>query len=136
MNLFRRLSTMKILLIDDDKWIRDSLSLYFEGEGCYLETCETAEEGLERLMLEKADIIIADYRLPGMDGLEFLRRVHELYPKAINILVTAYRGDDVASRAISIGIDDFIEKPLNVRTIEVCLSRLIEKQAHTVTENP
>ena len=47
MDLFSKLKKMRILLIDDDEWIRDSLSLYFEGEGCHLLALETAEEGNE-----------------------------------------------------------------------------------------
>jgi CheY-like chemotaxis protein len=49
MDLFSKLKKMRILLIDDDEWIRDSLSLYFEGEGCHLFALETAEEGIEAL---------------------------------------------------------------------------------------
>jgi CheY-like chemotaxis protein len=68
MDLFDKLRPMKIFLVDDDKWIRDSLSLFFEGEGCHLMTYETAEEALEALE-EGPVIFIVDYKLPGMDGL-------------------------------------------------------------------
>ena len=80
MNLFTKLRQMKILLVDDDRWIRHSLTLFFEGEGCHLVTCETAEEALEALRHQNYDIILTDYKLPGMDGLEFLKRVQESYP--------------------------------------------------------
>ena len=116
---------MKILLIDDDKWIRDSLTLFFEAEGCLLVACETAEEALEALKGVTPDVIIADYRLPGVDGLELLRRVGPSHPRAIKILVTAYRSDDVVSEAASLGIDAFIEKPLTAKGIEESLSGLI-----------
>ncbi len=49
MDLFEKLKEMKILLIDDDEWIRDSLSIYFQSEGCDLKALETAEEGMEVL---------------------------------------------------------------------------------------
>jgi CheY-like chemotaxis protein len=124
----RRLKEMKILLIDDDKWIRDSLSLFFEGEGYLLVACETGEEGLETLRDQTYDIIIVDYKLPGMDGLEFLRRIEELHPGSMKVLVTAYKEDKVIAEANRIGVDDFIEKPFTAKTIEESLSRLIEKQ--------
>jgi DNA-binding response OmpR family regulator len=69
---------MKILLVDDDEWIRDSLGLFFEAEGCDMLAFETAEEGMEAVKKQAYDIVISDYKLPAMDGLEFLRRVKGL----------------------------------------------------------
>jgi two-component system response regulator HydG len=118
---------MKILLIDDDEWIRDSLGLYFEGEGCHLLALETAEEGIDALKEKNYDIIMVDYRLPGMDGLEFLRRIQKTQPNALKVLITAYKSEGVAAELLKIGIQDFIEKPFTTKTIEMSLTRLIEK---------
>ena len=126
MDLFGKLKEMKMLLIDDDEWIRDSLSLFFEGEGCHLVAVETAEEGMEELKRQDYDIIIVDYRLPGMDGLEFLERIKESHPNALTLLITAYGSKDVLLKASKIGIQGFIDKPFTIRTIEDSLSRLIE----------
>ena len=128
MDLFSKLRSMKILLIDDDEWIRDSLSLFFEGEGCRLLALESAEQGMEALKGQAYDIIIADYRLPGMDGLEFLKRIQETHPHAMKILITAYRDEVLVSEAIRAGIQDFIEKPFTTRTVEESLCRLIENR--------
>jgi DNA-binding NtrC family response regulator len=127
MDLFRKLKEMRMLLIDDDEWVRDSLSLFFEGEGCHLLALETAEEALEALESRDYDIIIADYRLPGMDGLAFFRKIQESNRNAIKILITAYGSDEVVSEAMRIGIQDFIEKPFTSETIEGSLSRLINE---------
>ena len=118
---------MRILLIDDDEWIRDSLSLYFEGEGCHLLALETAEEGIEALKGQNYDIIMVDYRLPRMDGLEFLKRIQGPSPQTKKVLITAYRSKEVVSKAMKIGIDGFIEKPFTTMNIEESLSRLIAK---------
>ena len=125
MNLFTKLKEMKILLIDDDEWIRDSLNLFFESEGCHITVLETAEEGMEELKERAYDIIIADYRLPGMDGLEFLKQIKESYPEAMKILITAYGSKELVSEAYRIGVRDFIEKPFTTNRIEESLSRLI-----------
>ncbi len=127
MNPFQKLRQMKIFLIDDDKWIRDALGLFFEGEGCHLMAYETAEEALEALT-EDPDIFIVDYRLPGMDGLEFFKRIQESHPRTMKILVTAYADAAVVSKAVSLGIENFIEKPFTSKTIEESLSRVMEKQ--------
>ena len=128
MDLFTKLKEMKILLIDDDEWIRDSLSLFFESEGCHITALETAEEGMTELMEQVYDIIIVDYRLPGMDGLEFLKRIREYHPNALKILITAYGSKEVVSEAYKIGVQDFIEKPFTTKAIEESLSDLIEKR--------
>ena len=57
MNLFNNLKEMKILLIDDEKWIRDSLGIFFECEGCHLLVLETAEERLEAIKEQDYDIV-------------------------------------------------------------------------------
>ncbi len=134
MNLFSKLRQMKIMLIDDDEWIRDSLGLYFEDEGCHLLALETAEEGIEALKGQNYDIIMVDYRLPGMDGLEFLKRIQKTQSHAMKVLVTAYKSKEVVSKAMKTGIDDFIEKPFTTKTIEESLSRLIENHEQEINE--
>ena len=119
---------MKMLLIDDDVWIRNSLDLYFDGEGVDLLALETAEEGLETLKKISYDIIIVDYRLPGIDGLEFFKRIKATHPEAIKILITAYKDQKVLSEAAKIGIQYLIEKPFTIKTIEQALSRMICKR--------
>ena len=127
MDLFNQLKSMEILLIDDDEWIRDSLCVFFESEGCHLTALETAEEGMEALKNHDYDILITDYRLPGMDGLEFLRQIQDTQPHIMTILITAYKSEDVVSEAMRLGIQDFIEKPFTTQIIEESLTRLIRK---------
>lgn len=117
-NVNNKLGKMKILLIDDDELIRDSLRLFFRGEGVHLSALETAEKGLEDLHKNNYDVIIVDYRLPGMDGVEFLKRIQETQKKTLKFLVTAYKDHKVVSEASKIGIQDIIEKPFSSKTIE------------------
>jgi DNA-binding NtrC family response regulator len=131
MDLFNKLKNMKILLIDDDEWIRDSLTLFFESEGCYLKALETAEEGLKTLKNENYDIMIVDYRLPDINGLEFFKRIQESHPNAFKILITAYGSKELLSKAKEMGVHDFIEKPFTSETIESSLSRLIKYSSAT-----
>lgn len=127
MELYQKLKDMKIMLIDDDEWIRDSLSLFLDSEGCRLTAFETAEEAIQAIEKENYDIVICDYKLPGMDGLEFFRSLECTHPHAIKIVITAYGNEDVVSEARNIGINDLIEKPFTTRTIEKSLCRLIEE---------
>jgi DNA-binding NtrC family response regulator len=129
MDLFSRIKNMKILLVDDDEWIRDSLSLFFEAEGCDLLTFETAEEGMEAVKKQAYDIVISDYKLPGMDGLEFLRRVRENQPNAFEVLITAYANCEIVKEANEIGVKDIIPKPFTSLDVETSLARIIENSA-------
>ncbi|RZB37530.1 MAG: hypothetical protein SRB2_01074 [Desulfobacteraceae bacterium Eth-SRB2] len=136
MDLFSKLKDKKILLVDDDEWIRDSLTLYFGTEGCHMMAVETAEEGMELLKQEGYDIILIDYKLPGMDGLTFSKKIQEMRPDAVKILITAYKTKEVVSEAKQIGIQDLIDKPFTIDTIEDSLSQLIqrnEKQIRSIT---
>ena len=129
MDIFDRIKNMKILLVDDDEWIRDSLRLFFEAEGCNLLAFETAEEGMEAVKQQVYDIVISDYKLPGMDGLEFLRRVKEKQPNAFEILITAYANCEIVKEADEIGIKDIIPKPFTSEDVETSLSRIVGKSA-------
>ena len=129
MDIFDRIKNMKILLVDDDEWIRDSLSLFFEAEGCNLLAFETAEEGMEAVKQQVYDIVISDYKLPGMDGLEFLRRVKEKQPNAFEILITAYANCEIVKEADEIGVKDIIPKPFTSEDVETSLSRIVGKSA-------
>jgi len=126
MDIFERLKNLKILLVDDDEWIRDSLSLFFEAEGCNLLVFETAEEAIEAVKQQVYDIVISDYKLPGMDGLEFLRRVKEKQPNAFEILITAYANREICEEAKMVGVRDIIPKPFTSEDVETSLARIIE----------
>lgn len=128
MDIFHELRKMAVLVVDDDEWVRDSLSLFFESEGCAIVALETAEQGLSALEDRTYDVIIADYRLPGMDGIEFLTQVSRQNParKPIKILVSAY-GNELALHDIHrLGINDFIPKPFSTVTLLASLYRQIE----------
>ena len=126
MDLFSKIREMKILLIDDDEWIRDSLSIFFEAEGCRVLALETAEEGIAAIKDQAFDLIIVDYKLPGLDGLEFLKRIHNTQPDAIKILITAYRNENVVSEAKKLKVQGFIEKPFTSDTIMASLAYTIK----------
>ena len=135
MDLFSNLRNMKILIIDDDEWIRDSLRIYFEAEGCHVVVLETAEEGLAELKSQAYDLIIVDYKLPGLDGLEFFKRTLDDHSDAMKVLITAYRTDDVISKARKLKIQGFIEKPFTSESLMASLAHLIEMREFRKQKN-
>ncbi len=128
MNLFEELQGINVLLVEDDPWIRDSLRRFFANEKCALTAVETGEEALELIKGNGCDIIITDYRLPGMDGLEFLKRAQSINARFKKILLTAYMTEPVISEAFRLGVHEFIEKPFSTEDIEEALVRILEKK--------
>ena len=133
MNVFSTLKNMNILLIDDDEWIRDSMRVFFETEGCRLTSVETAEEALEMVHRQDFDLVICDYKLPGLSGLTFLKELRQVQAQALTILITAYKTDELLSEAKKIGVHAFIAKPFNSETIEASLSHLIARQNRAIS---
>lgn len=116
---------MHLLLIDDDEWVRDSLRLFFESEGCHIVAFETAEEALAITASRSFDLIVVDYRLPGMDGLEFVKQLPANQADALKVLITAYGSKDLLVKAKQSGCNGFIPKPFTTEIIEKSLERLI-----------
>ena len=128
MKLFERLEGMKVLLVEDEPLIRDSLRRFFAKENCALMAVEAGEDGLEILKDNDCDIIIVDSRLPGMDGLEFLKRAARFNTQAKKILITAYLTEAAISEAFRLGVHEFIEKPFTPEEMEEVLVRVLEKK--------
>ncbi|MEE4609161.1 MAG: response regulator [Desulfobacteraceae bacterium] len=114
----------RILLIDDDAWIRDSMAVFFESEGSCFLALETAEDGLDELAQRDYDIVICDYRLPGMDGLSFFKQIRG--KKSVKLLITAYGTDALPVEARAAGVDGYLVKPLDMHVIESELRRLVK----------
>ena len=125
MEMLSEIRGMKILLIDDDEWIRDSLRIFFEAEGCHVLAVETAEEGLSAICDQTFDLFMVDYKLPGLNGLEFLKRIHNTQPDAIKILITAYLNKNLIIEAKKLNVQGFIEKPFTSDTIMASLAYTI-----------
>jgi len=125
MDIFLKLKDMNILLVDDDEWIRDSLSIYFESEDCHISVHETAEAALTEIGTRKFDVVITDYKLPSMDGITFLEKIKRSHPDAIKLMITAYASEVDVYRAKQAGAQELIPKPFTSKTIEACLTRLM-----------
>jgi len=127
---FNKLKHQRVLLIDDDEFVQDSLSLMFESRGCFLRVVDTAEEAIGILQVLKYDVFLVDYKLPGMDGLDLCRYIKKLCPDALKIMITAYSSKAVREEAEGIGVDEILEKPITSEAIEKSLLKLFSKPGH------
>jgi DNA-binding NtrC family response regulator len=131
MDTDHRLQQLKTLLVDDDEFIRDSMALAFRQRGYPLRTEETAEEGLKAMEEESFDIIISDYQLPGLDGLEFLKRAVGVQPDTLKLLISATGDHHTVASAYAVGAQDFLQKPFTLRTLWATLGMHIGKKNGT-----
>jgi DNA-binding NtrC family response regulator len=104
---------ISILIVDDEESVRDSLSNWFTDDGYHVKCAENAKRALSILEGEDFDIVLADLKMPGMDGLEMLKRIKTLKKEAIVIVMTAFATVDTAVKALKDGAYDYITKPFD-----------------------
>jgi DNA-binding NtrC family response regulator len=102
-----------ILIVDDEESVRDSLYSWFMEDGYHVECAENASKALSILEADSFDIILADIKMPGMDGLEMLRRIKSLRKDSIVIIMTAFATVDTAVQALKDGAFDYVTKPFD-----------------------
>ena len=118
----------KILIIDDDKSIRDTLNIFLSENGFKIITADSAEQGLDLLEKENPELIICDLKLPKLSGLDVLKKLNE-YDAAIPVIImTAYGDSQTTIKAIQLGAYDYIEKPLDIDRLNVIIKRALEEK--------
>ncbi|HXZ34297.1 MAG TPA: sigma-54 dependent transcriptional regulator [Terriglobales bacterium] len=103
----------KLLIVDDELSVRDSLEKWFREEGYEVGTAESASEALTRLAEHPWDVALVDIKMHGMDGIELQRRMHELNPDLMVIIMTGYASVETAVTALKNGAYDYVTKPLD-----------------------
>lgn len=120
---------ISILIVDDEESVRDSLHNWFIEDGYDVERAENAKNALLMLESRNFDIILADIKMPGMDGMEMHRRIRALNRDTIVIIMTAFASVDTAVQALKDGAYDYITKPFDPDD----LSHLIRNAATQIT---
>ncbi len=119
-----------ILLIDDEPDVRKSLSNFLTKLGHTIACASDGLEGLKKFHSQKFGLIITDIRMPGMDGLEVLRRIKLIEQSPVDVIVVTGHGDmDNAIKALKWGAYDYLLKPVNVRELAITLERSAEYAA-------
>ena len=117
---------MSILIVDDEETTRELCVTVAVQAGLRATAVPSAEQALELLEHSAIDILLADLKLPGMGGLELLRRVSELYPQVSVIVLTQYGTIDSAIEATRIGARDYVTKPFRIAELRTRLDRAIQ----------
>ena len=119
----------KILIVDDEEIIVKLLSMSLRSDGYETVTANSGEQGLEVFKAESPDIVVTDIKMPGMDGLELLKKIKEIDSEKEVIIVTGHGDIDSTIKALQYGASDFINKPVRDEALAIALERAKAKIA-------
>lgn len=126
----------KILIIDDEKNIREGLAADFEMDGYETRLAANGKEGLEIVKSEQIDLVITDLRMPGgVSGEEVLRQITTKMPGIPVIVLTGHGSIDAAVKAMQAGAYDFLTKPLNLEQLETIVRKALQNRGEKTSQN-
>ena len=126
--------TTEILVVDDESIVRESLHDWLDSVGYKVITAESAEEALRIIQRKKIKIMLADLIMPGMNGIELMKRAREIVPTISTVIITAHGTIQTAITAIREGAYDYVEKPFCPEKVELLIKNLVDHQ-NLIEEN-
>jgi two-component system nitrogen regulation response regulator NtrX len=126
----------RLLVVDDEPGIRQSIRGVLQDEGYEVNTAETGEACLEELTKSAYDLVLLDIWLPAMDGLEVLNRIQEI-PSGDRpnvVMISGHGNIETAVKATKLGAFDFLEKPLSLEKLTVVIKNAIEAESRLLVE--
>ena len=126
--------TQRILIVDDEEIVRESLSDWLQKDGYAVETAADGPTALERLADGEWAIALVDLKMPGMDGLQVLEKSKQRQPGLAVVMITAFATVETAVKAIKLGATDYIVKPFDPEELSLLVHRILDQQA-VVHEN-
>jgi len=123
---------IKLLLVDDEKGITDSLQGFFGARGFKTITANSGEEALEVVKKDKPDIVFLDIRMRGMSGLDTLERIKKMNKNIKVIMLTIHEEKEMVDKAKELGADEYITKPFRVDYLE----EVVIKKIQELTKEP
>jgi DNA-binding NtrC family response regulator len=118
----------KILVVDDEDIVRESLGDWLDGVGYDVEIAASGEEALQIIKKKKPRIMVTDLVMPGMNGIELMNEAKKIVPSIITVIITAHATIQSAITAIREGAFDYIEKPFYPEKVELLIGKLVEHQ--------
>jgi two-component system response regulator PilR (NtrC family) len=117
-----------ILVVDDEKSMREILEIFLRSEGYGVSVAENGEKAIDAVKKDIFDLIITDMKMPKLGGLEVLRNVKQITPDTVVVIITAFGTTDSAVEAMKLGAYDYIQKPFQLDNIRLVVKNALEKQ--------
>jgi len=118
----------KVLIVDDEERIVQSIAGVLEDEGFRVTTARSGEEAIRVFQQEEPDVTLLDIWLPGMDGIEILKRLKGIAPECQVIMISGHATISTAMTSVKLGAFDFIEKPLSLDVLLLTIRRALDRQ--------
>jgi len=118
----------RIVVIDDEVNAAAALETLLKEDGYDVARAHEARTGLQLVERHDPDLVLTDLRMPGMDGIELLAKIKELRPETMVIVMTAYGTVKTAVKAMKLGAEDYLGKPIDVEELEVVLQKALERK--------
>lgn len=118
----------KVLIVDDEERVVQSIAGVLEDEGLRVATARSGEEAIGTFQQEEPDVTLLDIWMPGMDGIEVLKRLKWIAPDCLVIMISGHATISTAMTAVKLGAFDFIEKPLSLDLLLMTIRRALERQ--------
>jgi DNA-binding NtrC family response regulator len=118
---------MNIMIVDDEKIVRESLFHWFTKIGHYVEKASSGFEALEKLEKSPFDVLFVDIKMPAMNGIELLEKVKTEYPDTIVIIITAYGSIESAVKAMKLGASDYLLKPFKPDYLSLVMEKITQQ---------
>ncbi|CAG0935262.1 Alkaline phosphatase synthesis transcriptional regulatory protein PhoP [Thermoflexales bacterium] len=119
----------RVLVVDDEANLRQTFARILHQMGCEVTTASDGAEALQRLEVAPYDLVYLDIRLPGMDGLQVLRQIHDRYTQLAVVLLTAYASIKSAVEAVRLGATDYLIKPITPEALMTRTRSILADQA-------
>jgi DNA-binding NtrC family response regulator len=117
-----------ILIVDDEEEFRDLTSKRLEKKGLKVKAAESGEKALEILEHSYTDVVLLDVKMPGMDGIETLRRIRAIKPLVEVVLLTGHASVDSGIEGMKLGAFDYLMKPIDLEPLLEKLTDAYEKK--------
>ncbi len=117
-----------LLIIDDEKQIREMLAQYFERLGFTVRAVPSGKEALKKLETFTPNVVLLDYMMPGATGLDLFPRIKNSFPFAKVIILTGRGSEEIAVKALKLGLDDYITKPFELARIRDVVRQYLKEQ--------
>ena len=121
-------SSVKVMVIDDDAFVLELLSEFLTDSGYDVFTIDSGEAALEQIKTSSPDVALVDFKLPGMDGLETIRRINEMSSDTVTIIMTGFPTLDSSIMAIKLGASDYILKPFKLDEVSLSLQKAVKER--------
>ena len=117
---------MKILVVDDEEYICEILHEFLSLQGYQVDTAANGEDAVEKYEANRPDVVLLDIRMPGMGGVDILRRIKEIDSRPGIVMLSAFGDEETVNEVLQMGADYYLQKPVEFEHLMETLTSLQE----------